>query len=83
MIIPVPPLIGYLVGVLLGKLVGDVVITRGEVEGLMADLLATSSPPAGSTRLTDWARKHADTLGRRYASELARRKNRQLAYDQL
>jgi NADH dehydrogenase len=82
-IISVPPSIGYAVGALLGKLVGDVMITRDEVEGLMADLLVTSSPPAGSTRLTDWARKHAETLGKHYASELARRKNRQAAYDQL
>ena len=75
-IISVPPSIGYAVGAVLGKLVGDVMITRDEVEGLMADLLVTTSPPAGSTRLTDWARKHADTLGKHYASELARRKNR-------
>jgi len=82
-IVSVPPSIGYAVGVMLGKLVGDVMITRDEVEGLMADLLVTSSPPAGSTRLTDWARQHADTLGKHYASELARRKNRQAAYEQL
>jgi len=49
----------------------------------MQDLLCTNSPPTGETRLTDWARQHADTLGRRYASELARRRNRQLAYEQL
>jgi uncharacterized protein YbjT (DUF2867 family) len=82
-IVAVPPSIGYAVGTILGKLVGDVMITRAEVEGLMADLLVTSSPPAGSTRLTDWARKHADTLGKHYASELARRKNRTTAYEQL
>jgi len=82
-IVSVPPAVGYAVGAVLGKLVGDVMITRDEVEGLMADLLVTSSPPAGSTRLTDWAQKHADTLGKHYASELARRKNRQAAYDQL
>jgi hypothetical protein len=29
--------------------------------------------PAGKIKLTDWARDHASTLGRRYASELARR----------
>ncbi len=82
-IVSVPPSIGYAVGAVLGKLVGDVMITRDEVEGLMADLLVTSSPPAGSTRLTDWARKHADTLGKHYASELARRKNRKTAYEKL
>jgi NADH dehydrogenase len=81
-IVSVPPSIGYAVGAVLGKLVGDVMITRDEVEGLMADLLVTSSPPAGATRLTEWAREHADTLGKHYASELARRKNREAAYEQ-
>jgi uncharacterized protein YbjT (DUF2867 family) len=82
-IVSVPPSIGYAVGAVLGKMVGDAIITRAEVEGLMADLLVTTSPPAGSTRLTDWARKHAATLGKHYASELARRKNRQAAYETL
>ena len=82
-IVSVSPAIGYMVGAVLGKLTGDVVITREEIEGLMADLLVTASPPAGNTRLTDWARQHADTLGKHYASELARRKNRQAAYSQL
>jgi NADH dehydrogenase len=82
-IVSVPPSFGYLTGWLLGKLVGDVLITRDEIDGLMQDLLCTNSPPAGETRLTDWARQHADTLGQRYASELARRRNRQLSYEQL
>jgi uncharacterized protein YbjT (DUF2867 family) len=82
-IVSVPPSIGYAVGAILGKLVGDVMITRDEVEGLMADLLVTTSSPAGKTRLTDWARQHAATLGKHYASELARRKNRQAAYESL
>jgi NADH dehydrogenase len=82
-IISVPPSIGYAVGWVLGKLVGDVMITRDEVEGLMANLLVTNSPPAGTTRLTDWARQHAGTLGKHYASELARRKNRQVEYEKL
>jgi uncharacterized protein YbjT (DUF2867 family) len=82
-IISVPPIIGYAVGAVLGKIVGDVMITRDEVEGLMADLLVTSSQPAGTTRLTDWAQQHADTLGKHYASEIARRKNRKESYETL
>jgi uncharacterized protein YbjT (DUF2867 family) len=72
-IISVPPIIGYSVGSIIGKFVKDIFITREEIGGLMADLLYVDSPPVGKTRLTDWARKHADTLGMRYASELARR----------
>ena len=79
-IISVPPWLGYASGWLIGKFTGDVVITREEIKGLMQDLLCTKSPTAGSTRLTDWAREHAATLGQHYASELARRQNRQGAY---
>jgi NADH dehydrogenase len=82
-VIGVPPALGYLVGAIIGRLVGDVLITQDEVEGLMADLLYTDSPPAGETKLTDWAREHAAELGHKYASELARRRNRKEAYGQL
>jgi NADH dehydrogenase len=75
-LISVPPLVGYLVGWLLGKCVGDVMITREEIKGLMDDLLYVDSPPAGTTTLTGWIQEHADSLGRKYASELARRKVR-------
>jgi len=73
-IISVSPTAGYLAGWALGKLMGDVMITREEIEGLMADLLYVESPPAGETRLTSWAEQHRDALGMRYASELARRR---------
>jgi len=79
-IIPVSPLVGYITGWILGKLVGDVIITREEIDGLMADLLCTDSPPTGDTKLTDWIRKHADSLGKKYTSELARRRDRVTGY---
>lgn len=82
-IISVPPALGYAAGWVIGKLVGDVLITWPEVKGLMADLLCTDSPPAGTTRLTEWVRENRDRLGVHYASELARRKNRRQAYDKL
>jgi NADH dehydrogenase len=72
-VIGVPPALGYLTGQIIGRLVGDVMITRAEIAGLMAELLYVDSPPAGSTRLSEWASAHADTLGLRYASELSRR----------
>ncbi len=81
LILPVPPFVGYLVGKLIGKLVGDVTITREEIDGLMGNLLYVDAPPAGTTKLTQWARQHAATLGKSYTSELARRKNRDCAYD--
>ena len=79
-VISVPPAVGYLAGWILGRCVGDVMITREEIRGLMADLLHVDSPPTGSTRLTDWIREHADSLGRKYTSELARRLDRTVEY---
>ncbi|MDP2953475.1 MAG: NAD-dependent epimerase/dehydratase family protein [Chloroflexota bacterium] len=76
LIISVPPLAGYGVGKVIGWLMGDVFITREEIAGLMSNLLFVESPPTGKTKLTEWVRDHADTLGRRYASELSRRTNR-------
>lgn len=81
LILPVPPLVGYITGKLIGKLVGDVTITREEIEGLMGDLLYVDAPPAGKTKLTDWAKEHADTLGKKYTSEMARRKDRDSEYN--
>jgi NADH dehydrogenase len=75
-LISVPPLVGYLAGWIISKWVGDVMITREEIEGLMDDLLYVDSPPAGTTTLTSWIQEHADLLGRKYASELARRIDR-------
>jgi NADH dehydrogenase len=46
----------------------------------MAGLLCVDSPPTGTTVLTEWVKEHADTLGRQYTSELARRKDRTSAY---
>jgi NADH dehydrogenase len=83
LIVSVPPIVGYITGAIIGRLVGDMMITREEIQGLMQGLLCTDSPPAGETRLTDWAERNAEHLGRHYASELARRRNREKAYDQL
>ncbi|MBI3987446.1 MAG: NAD(P)H-binding protein [Lentisphaerae bacterium] len=79
-VVSVSPALGYAVGWLIGKWVGDVLITRDEIRGLMDNLLYVDSPPVGSTTLTAWAREHAPWLGLRYTSEIARRKDRQSEY---
>lgn len=82
-IVDLTPAVGLAVGSIAGKLLGDVTITRDEVAGLMAGLLCTESAPAGTTSLTEWVRAHSDSVGSHYSSELARRKNRRLAYEHL
>jgi uncharacterized protein YbjT (DUF2867 family) len=79
-ILPLPPALAYAAVSLVGRWMGDVTITWPEVKGLMAGLLCTEAAPTGATRLTDWAAANKDTLGIKYASELARRKDRTRAY---
>lgn len=81
-VIAMPPGLCHVLVSAMNPLVGDVILTRDEIRGLMAGLLYTDSPPAGTTMLTDWARANASTLGRHYASELARRRDRTKAYSQ-
>ena len=71
--ISISPRIGYALGRVFGALTGDVVITKEEIRGLMAGLLATDSPPTAPTKLTDWLAANAHWLGRKYQNELARR----------
>ena len=81
-IIGMPPMAGYWVGALLGKVLHDVVVTKPEVEALMADTLHVPGAIAcGTTRLSTWVRSNRETLGKHYASELVRRKNRLLDYE--
>ncbi len=79
-VISVPPTLAYIVGNIINKIVDDVLITREEIKGLIADLLYVDSPPTGKTKLTDWAREHAESLGKHYANELARRTDRLSEY---
>ncbi|HEY3311639.1 MAG TPA: NAD(P)H-binding protein [Anaerolineales bacterium] len=80
LVLPVSPAVGYAAAKLIGALEGDVLVTRPEIEGLMANLLYTDSAPAAGTKLTGWIREHAGTLGKNYASELKRRKDRLTKY---
>jgi NADH dehydrogenase len=79
-VVSVPPAVGHAVGWIIGKFVRDVMITREEIKGLMANLLYVDSPPAGTTKLTEWAAECSSTLGLRYTSELARRRDHQGEY---
>ena len=56
----------------LGLLLRDTMLTRDEVKGLTDNLLVSPEPPLGTASLSAWLQEHADALGRRYASEVAR-----------
>ncbi len=72
LLIDVPPWVGIAAGRLVGWMVGDVILTRDELRGLMEEMLTSDALPKGTTRFSEWAADNKDDLGRRYASELAR-----------
>ena len=82
-IVGVGPGLGYWIARLLGWIVGDVILTREEIEGLMTELLYTESSPVGTTCLTEWIRQNRDQIGRKYSHELKRRTNRQKSYSDM
>jgi NADH dehydrogenase len=57
-------------GKIIGPLLGDVLITKDEINGLMANLLYSSNPPTGTTRLSQWVKQNASGLGKDYFGEL-------------
>ena len=69
---PLPPKLFLASSSMLGLLLRDVIMTREELAALMGGLLVSADPPRGRTSLREWARENADSLGRRYASEVAR-----------
>ena len=56
----------------LSAIVRDVLVTRDELAGLVAELVVTDGPATGAIRLSEWLARHADDVGREYASELVR-----------
>ena len=67
-----PPALTLFFSRLAGYLVRDVVLTRAEIDGLMAGLLVSDGPPNGRTSFSRWLEENCDTLGRRYVSEMDR-----------
>lgn len=72
LLIPLPPRLALLAAQFLSLFVNDVMLTSEEVDGLMANLLVSKEPPRCKTSLKDWLKENRETVGRNYASELAR-----------
>ncbi len=68
----VPTSAAYVATSIAGWFVGDVVLTWEEYRGLMGDLLAPEGPSSGRTRLSTWLTENRESVGRKYASEIAR-----------
>ena len=71
-VVPMPVGAALLAARLIGLVVRDEVLRRDEVTELETGLMRSVAPPTGSVRLADWLAVNADTLGRRWSSELER-----------
>ena len=71
-LVHMPPPLGFALTRLVGLLMRDVVLTRGEVDGLMAGLLTSGAAPTGDTTLGGWVGDDAGHWGRSYVSEVRR-----------
>jgi uncharacterized protein YbjT (DUF2867 family) len=72
LVLHLPPALAMAGATVAGRLVGDMLLTRDELDDLMHDILFSHEPPHGRTRLTDWLPSNRDQIGRSYASEIER-----------
>ncbi|MGH9733768.1 MAG: SDR family oxidoreductase [Candidatus Acidiferrales bacterium] len=71
-LVHLPPAVAYMSTRLIGLFTRDVILTWEEYKGLLANLLVTEGPPMGKTRLSEWLQANCDSVGKHYASEIAR-----------
>jgi nucleoside-diphosphate-sugar epimerase len=72
LLIPLPPRLALLAAQFLSLFVKDVMLTPEEVDGLMSNLLISKETPRCKTSLRNWLEENKTTVGKQYASELAR-----------
>ena len=71
-LINLAPEFSLLLSKIVSVLLQDVLLSRGELYGLMDNLLVSKDKPLGKTPLSKWVKENADQIGQRYASELVR-----------
>lgn len=72
LLLHLPPTLALVMAKILGIMLGDVLLTRYELLGLMQERLYVGLPSVAPTAFSTWARQHADTLGSKYVNELKR-----------
>jgi NADH dehydrogenase len=58
---------------LIGRILGDITLTRDEVDGLSSGLLVSKNGPTCPTCISTWLKENSNRIGETYSSELARR----------
>ena len=71
-VLRVPPSAFLAASHVIGWSLRDVVLNRLELEGLMRGLMVSKEPARGEIQFSEWLANAADSLGRRYANEIAR-----------
>ena len=71
-VVHVPSLATLMISKLAGYLVKDIVLTKAEIDGLMAGLLVSADSPVGRMSLASWLGENHQCLGNKYISELDR-----------
>jgi uncharacterized protein YbjT (DUF2867 family) len=82
-LISLPAPVVYVLSAIMGFFLRDIVTTKDEIAGLMANLLYVEAPPQGVIKLSEWLKENAQELGKHYMSELARRRKRLCEYGKL
>ena len=80
LIIKLPTPIVYYASKIIDLFTGDIMLTRDEINMVRDNLMYSTKPPLGETRLSEWCEKNRNTLGMHYANEISRRKNRDKPY---
>ncbi len=66
------PAVALAAGRLASLALRDVLLTRDELDALMAGVLVSAEPPRGRDRFDEWIAENASNVGWRYTAEVAR-----------
>jgi NADH dehydrogenase len=71
-IVHLPPTLSLWALAAAGRVMGEVILSRQELDGLMTELLLSHEPPRGTHSVLDWLAQHASDAGKVYSSEFER-----------
>ncbi len=68
----ISPNLGIILGKMIGMFLKDIILTKDELRGLMANKLISNQKPNGHTYLSQWISENKKIIGKQYTSELKR-----------
>ena len=74
LIMPIPPIMGWVAGRIMGVFLKDLVITRAEIRGLMQGLMASDEEPLGVISFREWIEDKGREVGQKYHNDLKERR---------